>query len=80
MRLSFVTSRVPWIVDLVVNPDVVRAQIESGIIYGLSMMTEKIEFVDGVVQQQGLTVSNDAYVEHRRFTRYSCLQTIHLPV
>lgn len=37
---------------LVINPDVVRAQIESGIIYGLSMMTEKIEFVDGVVQQQ----------------------------
>ena len=37
---------------LVVNPDVVRAQIESGIIYGLSMMTEKIEIVDGVVQQR----------------------------
>ena len=37
---------------LVINPDVVRAQIESGIIYGLSMMTEKIEFVDGVVQQR----------------------------
>ena len=40
---------------LVVNPDVVRAQIESGIIYGLSMMTEKIEIVDGVVQQRILT-------------------------
>jgi CO/xanthine dehydrogenase Mo-binding subunit len=37
---------------IVINPDVVRAQIESGIIYGLSMMTEKIEFVDGVVQQR----------------------------
>ena len=37
---------------LVINPDVVRAQIESGIIYGLSMMTEKVEFVDGVVQQR----------------------------
>ena len=37
---------------LVINPDVVRAQIESGIIYGLSMMTEKIEFVDGIVQQR----------------------------
>ena len=36
---------------LVVNPDVVRAQ-QSGIIYGLSMMTEKIEIVDGVVQQR----------------------------
>ena len=37
---------------LVVNPDVVRSQIESGIIYGLSMITEKIEFIDGVVQQK----------------------------
>ena len=37
---------------MVINPDVVRAQIESGIIYGLSMMTEKIEFKDGVVQQR----------------------------
>ena len=46
--------QVTCVVDcgLVVNPDLVRAQVESAIIYGLSMMTEKIELVDGVVQQQ----------------------------
>ena len=36
----------------VINPDIVRTQIESGIVYGLSMMYEKIEIVDGVVQQR----------------------------
>ncbi len=35
-----------------VNPDIVRAQMESGIIYGLSAaLMQKIDLVDGVVQQ-----------------------------
>ena len=48
-----VVRHVTCVVDcgLVVNPDVVRAQMEGGIIYGLSMMDQKVEFVDGVVQQ-----------------------------
>ena len=67
---------------LVVNPDVVRAQIESGIIYGLSMMTEKIEFVDGVVQQKTFPMMRiSRHVAHvpllQRSNRYSYLQTIH---
>ena len=37
---------------LVVNPDIVSAQLESGVIYGLSMLHEKVELVDGVVQQR----------------------------
>ena len=37
---------------IVVNPDIVKMQIESGIVYGLSMIHEKIELVDGVVQQR----------------------------
>ena len=51
---EIVVRHVTCVVDcgIVINPDVVRAQIESGIIYGLSMMTEKIEFKDGVVQQR----------------------------
>ena len=51
---EIVVRKVTCAVDcgLVINPDVVRAQIESGIIYGLSMMTEKIEIVNGVVQQR----------------------------
>ncbi len=48
-----VVRHVTCVVDcgLVVNPDVVRAQMEGAIIYGLSMMNQKVEFVDGVVQQ-----------------------------
>ena len=37
---------------LVVNPNIVRDQIESGIIFGLSMLEQKIDIVDGVVQQK----------------------------
>ena len=37
---------------LVVNPDMVTAQMESGIVYGLSsIIAERITFRDGVVQQ-----------------------------
>ena len=50
---EIVVRRVTCAVDCgqVINP-MKWAQIESGIIYGLSMMTEKIEIVDGVVQQR----------------------------
>lgn len=37
---------------LVINPDIVRAQVEGGVVYGLSMIYEKIELVEGVVQQR----------------------------
>ena len=49
-----VVRHVTCVVDcgLVVNPDVVRAQMEGGIIFGLSMMNESIDVVDGVVQQR----------------------------
>ena len=51
---EIVVRHVTCVVDcgLVINPDVVKAQMEGAIIYGLSMMREKIEFVDGVVQQR----------------------------
>ena len=51
---EIVVRHVTCVVDcgLVINPDVVKAQMEGAIIYGLSMMTEKVEFVDGVVQQR----------------------------
>ncbi|MGC6509364.1 MAG: molybdopterin cofactor-binding domain-containing protein [Myxococcota bacterium] len=49
IRVRHVTCAVDC--GLVVNPDIVRAQIESGIVYGLSMMHEKVELIDGVVQQ-----------------------------
>ncbi len=38
---------------LVVNPDIVRAQMEGGVIYGLSAaLDQEITLVDGVVQQK----------------------------
>ncbi len=46
--------RVYCVVDcgLVVNPDIVRAQMEGGIIFGLSAaLDQEITLVDGVVQQ-----------------------------
>lgn len=51
---QIVVRHVTCVVDcgLVVNPDVVRAQMEGAIVYGLSMMNEQIELVDGVVQQR----------------------------
>jgi isoquinoline 1-oxidoreductase subunit beta len=36
---------------IVVNPDTVRAQMESGIVYGLSALYEEITFKNGRVQQ-----------------------------
>ena len=47
--------RVHVVVDcgLVVNPDIVRAQMEGGVIYGLSAaLDQEITLVDGVVQQK----------------------------
>lgn len=51
-------DRVVCAVDcgIAVNPDIVRAQMEGGIGYGLSaMMREAITLVDGVVQQGNFT-------------------------
>jgi isoquinoline 1-oxidoreductase beta subunit len=55
---TFKVDRVVCAVDcgIAVNPDVVRAQMEGGIGYGLSAaLREQISLVDGVVQQSNFT-------------------------
>jgi isoquinoline 1-oxidoreductase beta subunit len=55
---TFKVDRVVCAVDcgIAVNPDVVRAQLEGGIGYGLSAaLREQISLVDGVVQQSNFT-------------------------
>jgi isoquinoline 1-oxidoreductase/isoquinoline 1-oxidoreductase beta subunit len=35
----------------VVNPDMVHAQLEGGIVFGMSMMRQRVDVVDGAIQQ-----------------------------
>ena len=50
---AFRVHRVTCAVDpgIVINPDTVTAQMESGIVYGLSMLHQAITFKDGRVEQ-----------------------------
>ena len=53
-RLPFVVHRVVCAIDcgLVINPDMVAQQVESGVIWSLSNMKNEITFKDGRAQQE----------------------------
>ena len=49
-RVHRVTSAIDC--GIVVNPEIVRAQVESAIVFGLSALRQKITFVDGAVVEK----------------------------